>query len=542
MTHDTYPDQIEHSSGITMTRTQDRVLVSPRTTPAASPDGRTMLDGLGLVPESDNRPDESPVADSEPSPRELPPVNDGPDLVFARTADGAAVDEGVIDAATRSGNLAWSSPVYSADLGAGAEQFAPAADALALRHGDVTDESDLASLAALGLVRDEARSDLMGDLDYFTIADPATTPAYRMGERIAAALGREIEVRLEWVPLRVPVAQGPALTPNDPLYGAQWGLRQIRAAGDGPHAWQLTHGSPAIIVAILDEGVELGHPDLAGAFVNRGINLGTMSGTGAPTGNHGTPCAGIVAARTGNGAGVAGVAGRCRILPIAFARWTDTEVAAGLRYAVRQGAHVASMSFGSNAWSRAVIDPAIEEAYNAGMVMCVATHNQNRANGVTYPATNPLVIAVGASDQSDNRKSPSSPDGETWGSNYGPQVSVVAPGVRIPTTDRLADAGYDGGDYTGTFNGTSSATPLVAGVAALIRSQNPSLSNREVRRIIETTADKVGPTPYATSPGHPHGTWNQELGYGRINAYAAVVAAGRPAAAGRPEAPRRDVA
>ncbi len=515
---DRCPDHLDHPSGVTMTRSPDRVLVSPRATAAAAAEGRRMLDHLGLVAEADLPP--SPVAGAEP--RVVLPVNDGPDLVFARTADGAAVDQGVIDEATRTGNLAWSSPVYSADFGAGDEEFAPAADAVVLRHGDVANEEDLDAVAAIGLTRDETRSDLLGEFDYFTIADPAATPAYRMPQRVSRALGRDVEVRLEWVPLRVPVAQ----VPNDLMYGAQWSLRQIRAGGDGQVAWELTEGSADVVVAVLDEGVELGHPDLQGAFAHSGINLGTMSGTGAPTGNHGTPCAGIIAARTGNGTGISGVAGGCRILPVAFARWTDTEVAAGLRYAVRQGARVVSMSFGSNAWSRAVIDPAIREAHDAGLVMCVATHNQNLADGITYPATNPLVIAVGASDQADNRKSPSSPDGEAWGSNFGSQISVVAPGVRIPSTDRLGAAGYGPSDYTDAFNGTSSATPLVAGVAALIRSHNPSLTNVEVRRILETTADKVGVVPYTSVAGHPHGTWNQELGYGRVNAYAAVLAAG----------------
>lgn len=520
-----FPDNLAHPSGVHLELNPDRVLLAPRSTPVAGAQG-DVLASLGLVPEGEaaQRADDGPVADAASGPEaDKQPVNAGQDFVFARTADGSAVDTDALDAATSGGSVAWSSPVYTADFGAGAEELSPAADAVVLLDADVASPEDLAAVEALGLQRDEVRSSLLGELDYFTVVDPAATPAYDLPDRISAALGREVEVRLEWVPLRVPVAH----TPNDPMYVDQWGLRQIGAGGPGTTGWDLTMGSASVTVAILDEGVELGHPDLAGAFLHNGINLGTMSGTGAPTGNHGTPCAGIVAARTGNGIGVAGLAGGCRLLPIAFDRWTDTEVAAGIRYARLQGAQVISMSFGWNAWSAAVIDPAIQEAHNAGMILCVATHNQNTLNGITYPATNPLVIAVGASDQADNRKSPSSPDGEGWGSNYGPQMSVVAPGVRIPSTDRLGSAGYTGTAYTGTFNGTSAATPHVAALAALIRSRNSSLSNVAVRNIIEKTAAKVGTVAYANVSGHPNGTWNNQMGYGRIDVHAALLAARR---------------
>lgn len=518
-----FPDNLAHPSGVPLSLNPDRVLLAPRSTPVAGGQG-DVLASLGLVAEGGEGTAERAVADaSDGAVADKQPVNAGQDFVFARTADGSAVDTDALDAATSGGSVAWSSPVYTADFGAGAEELSPAADAVVLLDADVATPEDLAAVEALGLQRDEVRSSLLGELDYFKVVDPAATPAYDLADRITAALGREVEVRLEWVPLRVPVAH----TPNDPMYVDQWNLRQIGAGGTGTSGWDLTMGSSAVTVAILDEGVELGHPDLVGAFLHNGINLGTMSGTGAPTGNHGTPCAGIVAARTGNAVGVAGLAGGCRLLPIAFDRWTDTEVAAGLRYARLQGAQVVSMSFGWNAWSAAVIDPAIQEAHNAGMILCVATHNQNTLNGITYPATNPLVIAVGASDQADNRKSPSSPDGEGWGSNYGPQMSVVAPGVRIPSTDRLGSSGYTGTAYTGTFNGTSAATPHVAALAALIRSRNSSLSNVAVRNIIEKTAAKVGTVPYANVSGHPNGTWNNQMGYGRIDVHAALIAARR---------------
>ncbi len=160
--------------------------------------------------------------------------------------------------------------------------------------------------------------------------------------------------------------------------------------------------------------------------------------------------------------------------------------------------------------------------------MCVATHNHNST--ITYPARNPLVLACGASSTDDNRKSPASPDGETWGSNFGDLVyngvqtgvSVVAPGVLCPTTDRQGSLGYGTGDFINNFNGTSSATPHVAGLAGLLRSQYPALTNVQIRRIIERTAAKVGTLGYAEQAGFANGTRNQEMGYGRIDIFRAL--------------------
>ncbi|NTV06408.1 MAG: S8 family serine peptidase [Chlorobiaceae bacterium] len=370
---------------------------------------------------------------------------------------------------------------------------------------------------------------------YLIITNPSDINAYQIKKRLLESSSNVVaDVQLETMPMITPTA----VSPNDPLFTQQWDMTRIQAGGAGTTAWDISTGVSTEVVCVLDEGCDLTHPDLQ--FSTPGINLGTMMPDGSPTGNHGTACAGIVAATYNNAIGVAGVAGNSRIMPVAFQNWTDTEVAAGITWASANGARIISMSFGWDPWNHAIIDPAIQNAFNNDVVMCVATHNYN--GPITYPATNPLVIAVGASDQIDNRKSPASPDGEGWGSNFGAEISVVAPGVFVPTTDRQGMNGYNNnngaaitwagvyhansgdtaGDYFFWFDGTSAATPHVAGLAALIRSLYPTLTNVQVRAIIERSADKVGVAAYADDPGHPNGTWNQEMGYGRINALRAL--------------------
>jgi len=381
--------------------------------------------------------------------------------------------------------------------------------------------------AATGLTvnEDKERSKYLTGFRYLVIEDPTEIDAYQLRDRLLEQSSDRIaDVQLENMPMIVPTA----VVPNDPLFAQQWNMTQIEA----PAGWDISTGAASVVVCVLDAGCDLTHPDLA--FSGTGINLGLMAGDGSPTGPHGTACAGIVAATFNNGLGVAGVAGGCQILPVAFQNWTDTEVAAGINYAVANSAQVISMSFGFDAWNPLVIDPAIQAAFTAGLVMCVATHNYD--GPITYPATNPLVMGVGASDLVDNRKSPTSPDGECWGSDFGPEISVVAPGVLVPTTDIQGADGYNingaggmwwcvnylsfgdaAGDYVTVFDGTSAATPHVAGLAALLLSEYPTLTNVDVRSIIERTASKTGTVAYVETAGYDSGTWNQEMGYGRIN-------------------------
>ena len=428
--------------------------------------------------------------------------------------------------------LAWISPVYRLSGEDGRSGLlAPLPNVLVVKtrdqrkfdNGDPVSHRAIGAAAADGPVPQlqevEEKSRYLSGYRYFIITNPREVNAYQLRQRLLEANNRSIaDVQFETMPLLSPTA----FSPNDNLFAQQWNMTRIQAGGAGTTGWDISTGA-AVTICVLDEGCDLTHPDLQ--YASPGINLGTMMPDGSPTGNHGTACAGIAAATFNNTLGVSGVAGNSRILPVAFQNWTDVEVAAGINWATANGADVISMSFGWNPWNHAIIDPAIQNAFNNDVVMCVATHNHNGA--ITYPATNPLVMAVGASDEIDNRKSPMSPDGEGWGSNFGPEISVVAPGVHIPTTDRQGAQGYNtsagtAGDFFLTFNGTSSATPHVAGLAAIIRSANPALTNVQVRNIIERTAEKVGVVAYAEAAGRPNGTWNQEMGYGRINVFRAL--------------------
>jgi len=506
-----FPSALSHPTQGRMSLDTGRLLLAFQAAPADRDTLAKKLAGLGLVLEGDD----------DKSPRPAGVINHTDRRYWVRLVDGALDDERLARIEKALGKeLAWAGPVYRLPRGGRDALLCPLPHVLLARLRAGTDDGgpkmvkSVKAAAGATVTEDTEKSRHLGPWHYYRISDPKSTNVYALREQLMHTDDSPVQdLRFESMPLLRPAA----LVPNDPLYTQQWNMTQINA----PAAWDISTGSNTVVVCMLDEGCQLDHPDLN--FSEPGINLGTMAPDGSPTGNHGTACAGIVAALFGNTEGVAGLAGNCLIMPVAFDAWTDAEVAAGINYAADHGALVISMSFGWNAWDPAIIDPAIQHAHDLDVVMCVATHNQDTLNGITYPATNPLVMACGASDQADNRKTSTSPDGEYWwGSNYGPQMSVVAPGVLIPTTDRTGGDGYDPGDYVPDFNGTSSATPLVAGLAALVRSQYPALTNEEVRDAIERSADKAGTLAYADTPGYPNGSWNQEMGYGRINAYKAL--------------------
>jgi hypothetical protein len=314
------------------------------------------------------------------------------------------------------------------------------------------------------------------------------------------------------------------ISPDDTFYPDQWGLQRINA----PRAWPVTEGDPNVVIAVLDEGVELAHPDLS--MWPLSYSTVTHTNDGGPIGDHGTACAGIIGGRIGNALGVAGLAGGCRVMAIAT-NFADTEVAEGLYFAADNGARVVSMSFGRYAswggWDFTIIEAALQYCHDHGVVLVAAAGNEDQ-NICRFPGSDPRTITVGGSNRDDVRKQVGDTSIEQWwGACFGPDLDVVAPCLEIPTTDRLGAAGYTATDYDLRFNGTSAATPHVAALAGLLFSVSPGIGSADVRRIISETTDKInaGAYPYLPTAGKPYGSWNTDVGYGRINAERAVLVA-----------------
>ncbi|WP_162145614.1 S8 family peptidase [Sinorhizobium meliloti] len=326
---------------------------------------------------------------------------------------------------------------------------------------------------------------------------------------------------------------------SDERFSCQWGLDNrgtpvgiADADINAIDAWSLLAKPPTLpprnqaeptIVAVVDEGVDIEHEDLREIIVTPYDAVEDDDDQQPlPADAHGTACAGIIGAVADNVTGVAGVAQGIKILPVRiatgniFGRWdTDNRIIArGIEEAVDRGADILSNSWGGGAPAN-LINDAIDYGIGKGRVFVFAAGND--FSPVGYPAqlsTSRPIIAVSATNEWDEFKSPSSQDGEDWwGSNFGPEIVVAAPGVHIHTTDISGTAGYDSGNYTPTFNGTSSATPFVAGIAALILSRNPDLTPEQVREIISKNADDLG------DPG-----FDEFFGHGRVNAAKALQA------------------
>ena len=352
---------------------------------------------------------------------------------------------------------------------------------------------------------------------------------------------------------------------DNPLYSDQWALNNT-GQNEGIEgldinintAWDISSGNN-IRIAVIDEGVDLTHPELINnLLLGYDATNGASGINGACKQNdaHGTCCAGIIGSEN-NDIGVKGIAYNSKIIPIRIGyssvggmqnRWTYNSWCADGIYKAWSiyEADILSNSWGGGNDSSAVKKQAIKNAIDygrngKGCVVVFSAGNYTTSNyttSVKFPAslsTITSVISVGALTYCGCRKYYSSCGNENWwGSCYGFGLSVMAPGIKISTTDIQGDYGYnknntssesdyDNKDYTKYFNGTSAACPHVSGVAALILSVNPNLTSQQVRDIIEQTAQKVGGYTYSNNPTlHPNGTWNNEMGYGLVDAYKAV--------------------
>lgn len=310
---------------------------------------------------------------------------------------------------------------------------------------------------------------------------------------------------------------------NDQYFSTyQWNLNNTGQSGGTVdvdvkfcNARSLSQGSNSIVVAVFDQGIQLNHPDLN----IYSSSYDTESGTSPSVlyGTHGTNCAGFISAKTNNSIGIAAIAPDCPSMSVSnsLAATPDSRQkrADGINWAWRNNASVISNSWGSSV-QYTIIDDAIYSALTngrsgKGCVIVFASGN-DYSSSVAYPANSHSdIIAVGSINRNGNRSS---------FSNYGTALDIVAPGEDLTSTTT-------GSGYIHSISGTSFACPHVAATAALILSVNPDLTQKQVVNIIESTAAKTGNYSYITTPGRGNGTWNNEMGYGLLNTFAAVSAA-----------------
>jgi subtilisin family serine protease len=314
--------------------------------------------------------------------------------------------------------------------------------------------------------------------------------------------------------------------PNDPSFSAQWSLGAINAVGGWstyPGSYTSTGGVP---IAIIDTGVYAAHPDLsAHVLTSLGANCvsGTCSGSASSADDfgHGTHIAGIAAASTNNGAGIAGVAISSPIIPIKAldnqGSGSYAAIANGILWAAAHGARVINLSVGGPGYD-ATLCNAVASAISDGTLVIAAAGNDG-VNTPEYPAACPGAVGVAAT---------SSTGGSPAWSNYGsPDVFISAPGVDVYSTM------WPGASQLGTtcgqqlycsLQGTSMASPHVAALAALLFGENPARTPAEVKLILAQTAQKIGGVTYAADPyGTCNGcTWHAWYGYGLIDAQAAL--------------------
>jgi len=337
---------------------------------------------------------------------------------------------------------------------------------------------------------------------------------------------------------------GPVI-PNDPYFYAQWGMynngsftlspAKPGADIDMENAWAIEEGDSSVVVGIMDTGCKLDHPEFVKRiWINRGeipnnqidddhngyiddVNgWNFVYNTNNPTDDagHGTNVTGILGATGNNSIGYAGMDWNCKLMILKCLDSTgsgyDSGFSEAIYYAVNKGVRIGNLSIGGPSPGQTFAD-AVNYAQVHNMLLVAAMGNGN-TDELSYPAAYPGVMAVGATNPNDTRAAAPFCSVASGGSNYGTDISVMAPGSYIFGLYYLSDTIYD---YY--FCGTSQATPYVSGLAALLLAQDSSRTWFQIKTIIELTAqDQVG-DPSEDTPG-----WDQYYGYGRINAYQAL--------------------
>ena len=283
--------------------------------------------------------------------------------------------------------------------------------------------------------------------------------------------------------------------PNDPNWGIQYGLANIRA----PQGWDLATGSAAVTIAVVDTGVDYAHPDLAGKLV-AGYDFVNNDDNPQDDNGHGTHVAGIAAASSNNGAGIAGVSWGARIMPVKVLRasggGTYATTVEGVIWAVDHGAQVINLSLGGTGPSSSLED-AINYARSKGVVVVAAAGN-TAGNFVLYPARYPNVIAVARTNSANNWEA----------SSYGPEIDLSAPGTLIYST---VIGGYD---YK---SGSSMSTGFVSGLAAILMGIPGNASPDVIESQMESTALDI-----------EFAGWDEYTGAGLIQMDAAIQQALQP--------------
>jgi len=498
-------------------------------------------------------------------------------LLEFRVADPDRLNDAMV--ATRNlDEIAFVSHVYQIRDNPGT--FVYLADEITAQFDDAVSEAERNAIATdLGLQLLKPLEGLPGAFVY-RVTKNATENPIKLANRL---IDRDEVLAAE---PNIVIRSSPAYRPADDLYSRQWYLHHDGGALLSPNshifaeqAWDITQGDRSIVVAIADDSIDIDHPDFQG--IGKIVAPRDLRGKDflplpeAETDNHGTACAGVCLAEE-TGKGIVGVAPGCALMPVRTTGYLDDDSIEELfDWAVEHNAAVISCSWGASAvyfrlsmrQYAAVTRAATQGRSGKGCVVVFAAGNANRPTQGTlnergWPnnvisgttrwmsgfAAHPNAICVAASTSLGKKAAYS---------NWGPDISVCAPsnnappgiwlqqtgfistapavtqalsGLGIFTTDRTGTSGYSRDDYTFGFGGTSSACPVVAGVAALVLSVNPDLTAAEVKDLLQRTADKITDAEadpqlgkrLGTYDSHGHSQW---FGYGRVNAHRAVLEA-----------------